>query len=263
MAKKQTATDVLAMIGSSGFESPAPENSDGSIELLSGTVLNLPVDEVDFCAANPRTLRNPKYDDIKASIRAVDQQQPVLVSIDPETGRHVLIAGGNTRLDILTALYAETNDPRFAVIRAVYQRWGTKLTAGPIIAHLIENELHGSMTFIERSTARLQLKGQWEEEEGRSLSDVELVDRLRAFGLPAERKRMSLMRYAVTDLMPYLPDALRAGMGRPMVARLRQIERSVLSTLERNEIDESDWVTADKWADILAEAAAISLSRFA
>ena len=253
MAKKQTTEDVLAIINAPGFESSVPDDDDPTdIEILSGTVLNLPVDEVDFFDANPRTLPNPKYDDIRASIRAVGQKSVVVVSIDPETGRYVLVEGGNTRLRILRELYAETKDKRFAVIRAVYQRWGSDHRTGSLIAHLIENELHGSMSFIERATARLELKAEWEEEEGHPLTDAELVERLRTFGLPAERKRMNLMRYAVADLMPYLPNALRAGMGRPMVARLRQIERAVLSTLQRNEIDESDWINSGKWSDILA-----------
>ena len=71
---------------------------------VSEMPLVLTLDEVNPNPDNPRTTRNPKYDDIKASIRARGLDTVPKVTRDPERPElgYFFSDGGNTRYAILS-----------------------------------------------------------------------------------------------------------------------------------------------------------------
>lgn len=249
--KKQSTAEILDLINMPGFESRPSENR-AAPEVLAGMALRPGIHDVDFFADNPRRTRNPQYDEIKASIRIIGQRQPVLVSTNPATDRYTLVAGGNTRLEILLELYEETGDDKFSTLYCLYQPW-TEDDEKHLLAHLIENELRGSMTFVDSAAARMKLQALWESEEDCHLSDRSVADRLRTHGLSAHGQHIGVMRYAVESLLPHIPLALSAGMGRPTVVRLRRIETAVINTLSRNDIDQDGWVKNQTWENLLSK----------
>ncbi len=65
---------------------------------------------------NPRTSRNPRYDDIKASIKARGLDTVPKVTRDPDGDEaYIFSDGGNTRYQILSELWQETGDEVFTV----------------------------------------------------------------------------------------------------------------------------------------------------
>ena len=83
----------------------------------------LDVGEIALYDHNPRHTANPKFDVIKASIRAHGMDQPLVVTQRPGEVAYRVYAGGNTRLSILKALYEETGDARFSRVPCVVRAW--------------------------------------------------------------------------------------------------------------------------------------------
>ena len=59
---------------------------------------------------NPRVTRNPRYDDIKASIRERGLDAPPAITRRPGESHYIIRNGGNTRLAILHELWSETKE---------------------------------------------------------------------------------------------------------------------------------------------------------
>jgi ParB family protein of integrating conjugative element (PFGI_1 class) len=134
-------------------------------------------------------------------------------------------AGGNTRLRILQALFAETGDPRFAHVHCLFRPW--RRESDVLLAHLKENDLHGALSFIDKALAVADARRLLEAELGEcTLSLRRLADLLKARGYGLSHGLLSQMGYAVETLLPAMPHALQAGLGRPQVERLRALDRA-------------------------------------
>lgn len=166
---------------------------------------------------NPRFIRNPLYDDIKASIRERGLDQPPPITRRPGETYFIIRNGGNTRLAILGELWQETRDERFFRIHCLFRTWTSEITA--LLGHLVENDLHGQLTFIERALAVLKLKSMLEA-EGAVLSQRELARRLAAGGYPISQSHISRMLDTLEHLLPAIPQTLYAGLGKPQIERL-------------------------------------------
>ena len=174
---------------------------------------------------NPRRQVNPEYHRIKASIRATGLDQPLVITREPGAHDFLLQAGGNTRLQILQELYAETAEPRFRLVDCIVKPWSGESSI--LLAHLRENELRSSLPFIDRALAVFAAKAMLEKElavETLSLRQLEQLFRERGFGL--SHSMISKMGYAVETLWPVIPRALSAGLGRPQVERIRALARA-------------------------------------
>jgi ParB family protein of integrating conjugative element (PFGI_1 class) len=113
---------------------------------------------------NPRRSKNPEYDRIKDSIRANGLDQPLVVTQRPQATDYIVHTGGNTRLLILQELLDETGDARFARIPCLFRPW--RRESDVLLAHLRENDLRGSLTFIDKARAVLDLKQLFEKDLG-------------------------------------------------------------------------------------------------
>lgn len=169
---------------------------------------------------NPRTSRNPKYDDIKASIRARGLDSVPKVTRDPESPEDVYIFsdGGNTRYSILTELYAETGDERFRRVQCIVKPWPGRLQC--VIGHLAENDVRGELSFIEKAFGIEKARAIYEEQLGREVSQRELADLRKEAGYPVHHSNISRMVATIEHLWPCMPNLLNSGMGRPQIAQL-------------------------------------------
>ncbi|MCZ6127428.1 chromosome partitioning protein ParB, partial [Escherichia coli] len=135
---------------------------------------------------NPRTTRNPRYDDIKNSIhaRGLDTVPKVTRIPDSEPDVYIFSDGGNTRYQILTELWKETGDPRFYRIHVLFKPWPGRLQC--VIGHLAENEVRGELTFIEKAQGIHKARLIYEEQLNKSVSMRELSSLLTEQGLPVD-----------------------------------------------------------------------------
>ena len=192
---------------------------------ITPTPMVLTLDQIKPYDRNPRRERNPCYDDIKESIRAQGGlNNPITVTCRPGETTYMVESGGNTRLQILNELYKELGDDTFYQIHVLYQPW--KSETHVLTAHLIENEKRGDMLFIDKALAVRELKEMFEETEQRSFSLRKLTEKLKETGFKVDSSVLSRMDYTVDILLPLIPEALRAGMGKPQIERIRKIEKA-------------------------------------
>ncbi|PJR61326.1 ParB family protein [Klebsiella sp. K-Nf6] len=196
---------------------------------IESTAVVLPVNEMPMVLTleqlrpnpdNPRTSRNPKYEDIKASIRARGLDSVPKVTRDPESPEEVYIFsdGGNTRYSILTELYAETGDERFRRVQCIVKPWPGRLQC--VLGHLAENDVRGELSFIEKAFGIEKARDIYEEQLGREVSQRELADLLKEAGYPVHHSNISRMVATIEYLWPWMPNLLNSGMGRPQITQL-------------------------------------------
>ena len=183
------------------------------------------VTRIHHYGRNPRRQKNPEYDRIKASIRAGGLDQPLVISQEPGATDYVLHTGGNTRLRILKELYEETGEERFYWVDCVIRSWSQE--SALLFAHLRENELRGSLPFIDKAHAVLDAKSLLEAELSiETLSQRQLETLFKERGFSLSHSMISKMGYAVQTLWPVMPTALSAGLGRPQIEKIRALERA-------------------------------------
>ncbi|WP_281084397.1 ParB family protein [Klebsiella quasivariicola] len=184
---------------------------------------------------NPRKTRNPRYDEIKDSIRNSGLDTVPRVTKDPSSSddRYIFSNGGNTRYAILTELYEETRDERFFHILCVFRPWPGRLKC--LIGHLKENDMRGDLTFIDRAIG-IQRARELYSEESRCghLSLRELSDRLKEDGYSLDASEIQRMVYALEWLYPTFPHLFNAGMGRPQVRNLIRLHRALSDAVSKN-----------------------------
>ena len=111
---------------------------------------------------NPRHGLNPEYDRIKDSIRRNGLDQPLLITQRPGATEYIVHAGGNTRLLILKELNEETGERRYSQVPCLFRVWNCE--SDVLLAHLRENDLRGSLSFIDKARAVFDAKRLIEEE---------------------------------------------------------------------------------------------------
>jgi ParB family protein of integrating conjugative element (PFGI_1 class) len=169
---------------------------------------------------NPRTSQNPAFNEIKESIRNRGLDHAPNVTRRSPNEKYMIKDGGNTRLRALQELFAETQDPRFFTIDCLFYPWVSD--RDQLIAHIIENEMRGSMTFIDRARAAMRIKADLEAEAGEVFSIQKLANDITSLGWTLQRQTLYSMVYAHDVLLPYLPASLDTGLGRPSIAAIRK-----------------------------------------
>lgn len=219
--------------------SSGPSVSEPSMDPASGRWLELAVSAIRPYDHNPRHVDNPEYQRIKASVRAQGLDQPLVVTQRPGESTYMLQAGGNTRLRVLRELYAETGDERFARVNCLYRPWTREMDV--LLAHLRENDLRSDLTFLDKALAVSEARRLLAEEQGGSdITQTQLAASLRERGFALSQGLISQMAYTVDCLLPLIPTALKDGMGRPQVERIRQLERAAQSIWRQHSLDSDD-----------------------
>ncbi len=216
-----------------GFTAP-PKVLEQLSDPVSDTPMVLTLDQVLPWHDNPRTTRNPKYDELKESIRHRGLDTPPPVTRRPGEDKYRIRNGGNTRLEILNELYKETGDERYFRFNCLFRPWDQQ--RGEIIAltgHLAENDLKGDLKFIERAVGIQKAKAWYEEEKGEPVGIRELSRKLTDDGYPVSPSHISRMLDAVEILLPAIPSMLYSGLGVDRVSRILSLRKASLGCWKR------------------------------
>ncbi|MFP3437892.1 ParB family protein [Pantoea sp. SIMBA_133] len=189
---------------------------------VSEMAMVLTLDQLRPNPDNPRKSKNPRYEEIKASVLAIGLNNVPKVTRDPD-GEDVYIFsdGGNTRYQILSELWQETGDERFYRILTVFKPWPGRLKC--LVGHLAENEVRGDLTYIDKAFGVHNARCIQEEILGRSVTLRELSELLNQEGLPVDNSTISRMEDTIKYLWPCLPTLLNSGLPRLQALSLLRI----------------------------------------
>ncbi|MCC4607806.1 ParB family protein [Xanthomonas campestris pv. zinniae] len=208
------------------FDRTGPATSELT-DPIADTPMVVTLEQLRPYDLNPRVTVNPLYAEIKASIRERGLDAAPAITRRPGEAHYTIRNGGNTRLAILRELWAETKDDRFFRIPCLFRPWPARGEIIALTGHLAENELHGSLTFIERALGVEKARELYEQENGgKPMTQAELARRLAADGYPVPQPHISRMRDAVQYLLPAIPAVLYAGLGRHQVERLSLLRKA-------------------------------------
>ena len=215
------------------------EGSRSNLEVVNPTQpqpMVVPLERIHPYERNPRQGTNPEYDRIKASIRAMGLDQPLTITRRPGAVDYIVHSGGNTRLRALKSLYEETGDDRYATVACLFKPW--QCESEVLLAHLRENDLRVGLIFIDKARAILDTKALLEAEcQIEELSQRRLKFALQQGGYALSSGLISRMGYAVQTLLPLIPQALHAGLGRPQVQKIRALERAACQVWKAHHLD--------------------------
>lgn len=218
--KPPSSEDITRQLQQAHF--PQKHGGDATPVPVGDTPLVVSLEQLRPYELNPRVVRNPLYEEIKASIRERGLDQPPAITRRPDEPHFIIRNGGNTRLSILGELWQETREERFFHIHCLFRPWQSESHA--LIGHLAESDLHGQLTFIERSLAMAKLKDMLQEPDV-LLSQRELSTRLSKGGYPISQSHISRMFDTLEHLLPVIPQVLYAGLGKPTIVRVINLRR--------------------------------------
>ena len=92
---------------------------------------------------------------------------------------------------------------------------------------MVENEVRGEMTLLDKSLAVWRLKSLYEQGQGKSLSVRDLAELLASQGWAIKHKTVSIFVFTAQHLAERLPQALAAGMGRPRIEEIRKTYHAI------------------------------------
>lgn len=230
---------------------------------------------------NPRRSRNSAHEDIKESVRAQGLKQPLVITRRPGAPTYMLKHGGNTRLAVLKELLAETGERRFQVADCLFEPW--KGETDVLVSHIVENEVRGSLTFLDKARAVREAAVMLESDGGEKLSLRQLSDALRERGFRISAGMISKCFYALDTLAQAIPLALEAGIGKPQIEKLRQLQTGAKQVWDNHRLgsaeafeaafseslskaDREDWSHEDAWRAVeltLSQRANAPLNRIA
>lgn len=209
-------------VGAAMLQPGRQSQAAGNISVMPAAEMPmvLTLDQLSPNPDNPRTSRNPRYDDIKASIRSrgLDTVPKVTRDPDGEPDMYIFSDGGNTRYQILSELWQETGEDRFFRVHVLFKPWPGRLQC--VIGHLAENEVRGELSFIEKAQGIHKARSIYEEQLGKPVSLRQLSELLTREGLPVHNSTISRMEDALKYLFPWIPDLLESGLGRPQITAL-------------------------------------------
>ena len=117
--KKPTQEDITGKLRAGNFVHSL--EVDQASDPVVDTPMLVTLEQLRPYEHNPRFIRNPLYDDIKASIHERGLDQPPPITRRPGEAYFIIRNGGNTRLAILSELWQETRDERFFRIHCLFK----------------------------------------------------------------------------------------------------------------------------------------------
>ena len=226
-----------------GLVAPARELNEA--DPIEPTPMAVPIDRILEYDRNPRRERNEAYDEIETSIRRRGFVGTLPVTRRPGEPHYRVAEGGNTVLRILKDLYEKTQDPRFHTLQCLFEPWVSE--SETLIAHLVENDARGELLFIDRARAVRELRDLIEQETGAPISATRFAALLRERGYSIDQPTVSRLDYAIETLFPVIPTALRSGVGRPAIDRIRKLDKILVTFLEGRRRDQTVIDEARAW----------------
>lgn len=220
MSKKLSPTELARQSLQSGR---AIDMANGSATLEPRTDLDnslsiLDITKIEHYKYNPRVSRNPNYDAIKESIKALGITNPLTVTRRRGEDKYFPYGGGNTRLEIAKELFAE-GDTRFAQLNVIIKAWTAE--SDVIAAHLAENHNRGDNTFWDNAGGVMKFKSEWEAEHKKPIAGSDLNQQLRQSGVNFGVRMVQNFVFAAEYLAPIGPwlrarsvnEAIRPALG--------------------------------------------------
>ncbi len=198
--KKITPAEVRARMA---LEVPSPPaaNIIGNQDERYSARINL--DELVEYEQNIRTEVNPRYAEIKESIRVQGITNQLSVTKHPITGKFIPFAGGNTRIRILKELFAETGDIKYKNLDVVVMPFTDHISL--LINHFAENELRGDVSFWEKAKGVLMMKSELQADQDRIVTATDVQKIAKAKGLDFSLRVLNLYLFATDKLAPIGP----------------------------------------------------------
>ena len=182
-----------------------------------------------------REKTNEDYEKLYQSIKTTGLQQPFIVARPPDSEHYVLIAGGNTRLEIVQRLHQESRGSQFHEVRCLVTFWPG--TCAAKVRHLVTNSVLLSTSFMERAEAILNFIDENPDLPiDRNTSDRGVSKFFLEHGYPLYRTTYAAMRYAVDFLNEYLPLSLVSTLSTLDVKHIQRLENDL----------KRDWIVAGK-----------------
>ncbi|CEE94248.1 conserved hypothetical protein [Xenorhabdus nematophila str. Anatoliense] len=227
--KKQLKNQLGDALLLGGYANNEPQHT---IVPKSEMPMVLTLDQLSPNPDNPRTSRNPRFDDIKASIKARGLDTVPKVTRDPQgEAVYIFSDGGNTRYQILSELWQETGEERFYRVHCLFKPWPGRLQC--IIGHLAENDMRGELTFIEKAKGVSKARTLFEDKLDKKVTLRELSSLLDEEGFPVHYSSISKMEDTLDYLYPYMPMLLDEGMGRGQIETLLLLRSNVLKVAKQ------------------------------
>ncbi len=227
MNKDKNTDNHLDLLRQEGFgsESKVLSQVHQSSGVSGAKAISTTIDDIDFYAHNPRNAVNPKYDEIKESIREIGLENPLTVTKRPGESGYTLYNGGNTRLKALKELYQETGDDKFFYLDCRFMPWSSDYEI--MIKHMIENETRGNMLLIDKANAVLKIKKLHEKDIGQKLGLRPLSELLSEKGWKVSFVNVGIFLFAAESLADYIPLSLAGGMGSSKVKEIRKTYNAI------------------------------------
>jgi ParB family protein of integrating conjugative element (PFGI_1 class) len=213
----------------------APHTTVAPSDPVADTPMVLTLDQLRPYDKNPRINKNPKYEEIKESIKARGLDQIPGITRRPGEEFYIIRDGGNTRLSILNELWLETRDENFFRLNVLYRPWQGEIRA--LTGHLAENDVRGGLSLIERALGVEAARAEYEQAEGGPISQRELSRRLKADGYPISNSHISRMQDVIRYLLPAIPQMLYAGLGIDPAVKLIALRKAAEAAWNKHKPD--------------------------
>ena len=211
-----------AVIGEA--ESTGDTASADAAPLVPPRNIDVTLEDFRVWPGQPRRAPNPRYDSLRESIARIGLERPIDLTQMPGEDGYVTRRGGGTRIAILWELWRKEKDERF--FRHTFPLHPWPGVVAQRISHAIENLERGEQTWGDTTRAALDLCGDMAKlsDDFADLSLRNKAERISSAGWPMRHGRLGLYLYTAERLLPHLPQAFDAGMGRPRVEVLRTLD---------------------------------------
>ncbi|WP_050464242.1 hypothetical protein [Herbaspirillum autotrophicum] len=170
------------------------------------SLIRLHIDMVTTYRRNPRTVINERFLEIKESIRACGLDNLIKVTKRTGDAMYFPVAGGNTRILALKALFQETKDDRYGYHDFLFTPY---ISESDVLArHFIENDTRSDLVFWDKANAIAELKREIQSELGQQVSGRQLVGLLGEKGIQVGREMVRVFSFASDKLCELGPAAV-------------------------------------------------------
>lgn len=263
-SREERAKSMMAALNTPAITSSSPiyqqvqiSDQPTAVDLNKKRLITVTLDKLKPYEGNPRRTKNPAYEEIKASIKSRGLDHAPNITQRPGDDFYTIADGGNTRLQALNELFAETKDIRFWSIECVFKPWQgddeISSELNMIIGHLAENDIRGELSFIEKALGVQRVKALYEEQCKEFFSHRKLAEKLTENGYPVPHQVIARMEQCLTYLYPHIPNVLLEGMGKPQIDKLLGMRNKAENAYNKNKEEIEPQVHFDEiWLDTLS-----------
>lgn len=194
MTKRLSAEQITAMTAAATHRVIAAK-SPAEIHVVS--VIQLAVTQVLYYEKNPRRHANPKYQEIKESIRIRGLESALYITKRPGSSQYILARGGKTRLKALQEL-AQEDPQKWGMLDFYEIPWVSESEI--LAAHLVENTGREAMCFWDLAEGIATLRDQIAQELGKAVSGRALPELLKDRGFDVGRSTLLAANFALEFL---------------------------------------------------------------